>query len=182
MKKTVFFHNILFIVNKLKLFKFDSKHKMNTSGQNEQSHFFLDNDEKFDDVYKDEETQEINPNLESLQYLSTTYLSKNHPITEEDGQNTQEQDIDETHESGDENDDDYNSDSNDEYFDNLSSININDSQSMSMFSNNDTFSKISNQKATMSKPEQLKMIYMRSFLDKIENSFKDKDQATKNIQ
>ena len=155
---------------------------MNTPGQNEHSHFFSDNDEKFDDVYKAEETQDINPNLESLQYLSTTYLSKNQQVTEYDGQNTQEQDIDETRESGDENNDEYNSDSDEDYFDNLSSININDSQSMSMFSGNDTFSKISNQKTTLSKPEQLKMIYMRSFLDKIEGNFKDKDQSTKNIQ
>ncbi len=164
---------------------------MESSGPiNEESHFFSDNEEKFEEYFnKPESDDELvgvkqNPNLESLQYLSTTYLSRNMPVlgneTQDIIEETQNEIIDDEDESAD--DSDQESDSDDNYSDNLSSINISDSQSLSMISNINGSDMLNDQNLNLTKAEQLKMIYLRSFLDKVGKNFKEKDITSSNIQ
>ncbi len=164
---------------------------MQNSGPiNEQSHFFSDNEDKFEEYFNKPDdngellvAEPLNPNLESLQYLSTTYLSRNvhvinnetHDIIEE----TREDIIDDEDDAA---DSDRETDSDENYLDNMSSVNINDSQSLSMVSNMNTYDVLDNQGLDLTKAEQLKMIYLRSFLEKVEKDFKEKDVSSSNIQ
>ncbi len=151
---------------------------MNHSGPNEESHIFSDNEGEHFEQFYDKKESDINNQFESLQYLSTTYLSRNPPIMENDEEMTQNIIMEETQGEEDTND-------NEAYFDedNLSSIDMNDSQSMSLISasmgesvNKTDLNKLNN------KNEQLKMIYLRSYLDKIDKDFKEKDLNTQDLQ
>ena len=150
-------------------------------GSNNLSNYFSENETKFEEVYKKENVNEINPNLQSLEYLSTTYLSKNHPILEMDiGAQNEENELynpDEEQDAA-----DLDSDENDEnYLDNFS-FDINNSQTISNFSNSlDAYKNQANTNL-VSKTEQLKVIYMRSFLNKVEHDFKNKDVSTTSLQ
>lgn len=156
---------------------------MNHSGPNEESHIFSDNDgehfEQFLDKKEVPEQSEINHNFEGIQYLSTTYLSRNPPIMEND-EETQNIIMEETQGEDDTNE-------NEAYFDedNLSSIDMNDdSQSMSLMSASlaDTKMTRADVNKLNNKNEQLKMIYLRSFMDKIDKDFKEKDLSTQDLQ
>ena len=150
-------------------------------GSNNLSNYFSENETKFDEVYKKEVVNEINPNLQSLEYLSTTYLSKNHPILEMDiGAENDENELYNQDEEQDAADLDSENDEN--YLDNFS-FDINNSQTISNFSNSlDAYNKNQANKNLVSKTEQLKVIYMRSFLNRVENDFKEKDVSTTNLQ
>lgn len=153
---------------------------MNHSGPNEESHIFSDNDgEQFLDKKEVPEESEINHNFEGLQYLSTTYLSRNPPIIEND-EETQDIVMEETRGEDDTNE-------NEAYFDedNLSSIDLNDnSQSVSLMSASLAETKMNKADVNKlnNKNEQLKMIYLRSFMDRIDKDFKEKDLSTQDLQ
>ena len=152
----------------------------------------FDNDTKFDEDSKKQVLLNEMPD-KSMEFYSTTYMSKNKKDDEEDDdeeddedddvdddedENEEDDDVDEETETTDEDEDTTINDDN--YYDNSSIAGMTDSQSLS----NDYQEVYSEppKKLQMTRNDETKMIHMRSFLNKVEKNFVEKDSITQTVR
>lgn len=146
----------------------------------------FDNETKFEADSKKEILSGEIPD-KSIDFYSTTYMSKKnetdraHDMDEDEDNDAQDED-EENDDDVDEDDDSNESDQDDDtYYENSSIGGLTDSQSLSndypdMFTNNQA------EKLQMTRNDETKMIHMRSFLNKVEKNFLEKDNITQNIR
>ena len=118
----------------------------------------------------------------SEEYGSTNFQNK-HSYNDNDGENDEEEREYANEDEEEEDDDDFNEDEDEDDDENISQS-LGDESS---FGNGGDFMESKGFQSDESKPdfsknEQLKMIYLRSFIKKVEKNFEEKDMVTQNIR
>jgi hypothetical protein len=186
------------LIKKKKRNKFNNHIKM--SDLTDDENYYQPDSNTFDNYTKfDEDSKKQIPLNEmpdkSMEFYSTTYMSKNKKDDEEeddDEEDDEDDDVDDDDEDENEEDDDVDEETettdededttinDDNYYDNSSIAGMTDSQSLS----NDYQEVYSEppKKLQMTRNDETKMIHMRGFLNKVEKNFVEKDSITQTVR